>query len=75
MQEIEIYTAEINMDQLLKWIGIIDNGAQIKPLLEDKLITLNGTIVTQRRKKVFVGDVVMVEGIGCWRIVKGESCE
>ncbi len=73
MQEMEIYTASINIDQLLKWAGIIDNGAQIKPLLEDKLIKLNSNIVTERRKKVFVGDVVEIEGIGCWRIVTGEA--
>ncbi|MBP2634815.1 MAG: domain protein YaaA [Firmicutes bacterium] len=73
MQEMEIYTAEINMDQLLKWAGIIDTGAQIKPLLDDNLIKLNGTIVTQRRKKVVAGDIVDIEGIGCWRIVMGES--
>lgn len=72
MEEIEIHTPEIKIDQLLKWAGIIDNGAQIKPLLEDKLITLNGTTVTERRKKVHAGDVIAIEGIGCWRIVTGE---
>jgi ribosome-associated protein len=69
----EIYTAEIKMDQLLKWAGIIDNGAQIKPLLEEKLIKINGNLVTERRKRVFIGDVVEIEGIGCWRIVTGEA--
>lgn len=72
MEEIEIHTPEINMDQLLKWAGIIDNGAQIKPLLEDKMIKLNGTIISERRKKVRAGDIVEIEGIGCWRIVTGE---
>ena len=73
MEEIEIHTSEINIDQLLKWAGIIDNGAQIKFLLEDKLIKLNGTTVTERRKKVHIGDVIAIEGIGCWRIITGEA--
>ena len=73
MDKIEIYTPEINIDQLLKWAGIIDNGAQIKPLLEDKLIKLNGTIVTERRKKVRINDVIAIDGIGCWRIITGEA--
>lgn len=72
MEEIEIYTPEINMDQLLKWAGIIDNGAQIKPFIEDRLIKLNGNIVTERRKKVRPGDIIDITGVGCWRIVIGE---
>ncbi|WP_425059454.1 hypothetical protein SCACP_00030 [Sporomusa carbonis] len=73
MEEIEIHTPEINIDQLLKWAGIIDNGAQIKPFLEDKLIKLNGNIISERRKKVRPGDIVEVKGIGCWRIITGEA--
>lgn len=72
MEEIEIYTADINMDQLLKWAGIIDNGAQVKPLIEEKLIKLNGHLVTERRKKVHPGDIIDITGIGCWRVTTGE---
>lgn len=75
MEEIEIYTDEINIDQLLKWAGIIDNGAQIKPLLEDRLIKLNGVLVTERRKKIRPGDTIDIAGVGSWRITKGEACE
>jgi len=73
VEEIEIHTSEINIDQLLKWAGIIDNGAQIKLLLEDKLIKLNGMTVTERRKKVRINDIVAIDGIGCWRIITGEA--
>lgn len=73
MEKIEIYTTEINMDQLLKWAGIIDNGAQIKPLITEKLIKLNGNLVTERRKKVRPGDVIDIQGIGSWEIITGEA--
>ncbi|WP_371375749.1 RNA-binding S4 domain-containing protein [Sporomusa aerivorans] len=73
MEDIEIYTPEINIDQLLKWAGIIDNGAQIKPLIEEKLIKLNGNLVTERRKKVRPGDIIDISGVGCWRIITGEA--
>ncbi|HWR44028.1 RNA-binding S4 domain-containing protein [Sporomusa sp.] len=72
MEEIEIHTPEINMDQLLKWMGIIDNGAHIKIFIEDQMIKLNGAIVTERRKKVRPGDVIDIKGIGSWRVVTGE---
>jgi ribosome-associated protein len=72
MEEIEIHTPEINMDQLLKWAGIIDNGAHIKPFIEDQMITLNGIIVTERRKKVRPGDIITIKDIGSWRVITGE---
>jgi len=72
MEEIEIYTTQINMDQLLKWAGVIETGAQIKPFLENRLIKLNGTIISERRKKVRPGDVIEIQGIGCWRVITGE---
>ena len=73
MEDIEIYTPEIKLDQILKWAGIIDTGGQIIPYLEDSLIKINGVIVTERRKKVRPGDVIAIEGIGCWKITQGEK--
>lgn len=72
MEEIEIYTTQINIDQLLKWAGIIENGAQIRPFIENRLIKLNGAIISERRKKVRPGDIIEIQGIGCWRIITGE---
>lgn len=69
MEEIAISTPHINLDQLLKWAGIIDTGGQIKPMLEDGIIKLNGTVVTERRKKVYPGDTIEIDGIGNYRVV------
>ncbi len=71
MQEIAIHTPVIQLDQLLKWEGIIDTGGQIRPMLEEGIISINGEIATERRKKIIPGDVVKIEGVGIWKVIAG----
>ena len=58
---ISIHTDYIQLDQLLKYANILATGGQIKELLAEELITLNGTIVTEKRKKIYPNDVVSIE--------------
>lgn len=69
MREIVIHTPVIQLDQLLKWEGIIDTGGQIRPMLEEGIIRINGEVTTERRKKIFPGDVVKIEGVGIWKVI------
>ena len=70
MEIIEIKTDVIQMDQLLKWAGIIESGGQMKFLIEDQVIKLNQVLVTEKRKKVFPGDILEINGVGTWKVVK-----
>jgi ribosome-associated protein len=70
MENIEIKTDVIQMDQLLKWAGIIESGGQMKFLIEDQVIKLNQVLVTEKRKKVFPGDILEINGVGTWKVVK-----
>lgn len=69
MEEITIHTEYIQLDQLLKWEGIIETGGQVKYLLEDGLITINGVKIHEKRKKIRPGDVVEIKGAGVWKVV------
>lgn len=60
-ETISIHTDYIQLDQLLKYANILATGGQIKELLAEELITLNGTIVTEKRKKIYPNDVVSIE--------------
>lgn len=73
MEKIEIHTEYIQLDQLLKWSGLLSTGGQIKALLENKMIYLNGSICMEKRKKVYPGDVVDVKHEGSWTVVKKEE--
>lgn len=59
-ETISIHTNYIQLDQLLKYANILATGGQIKELLAEELITLNGTIVTEKRKKIYPNDVVSI---------------
>lgn len=60
-EEIAIKTEFITMDKLLKFSGVADTGGQAFMMVEDGIIKLNGHFVTEKRKKVFPGDVVNID--------------
>lgn len=59
--EVAIKTEFITMDKLLKFSGVADTGGQAFMMVEDGIIKLNGKPVTEKRKKVFPGDVVNID--------------
>ena len=60
-ENIAITTECITMDKLLKFSGVADTGGQAFLMVEDGIVTLNGKLVTEKRKKVFPGDVVNID--------------
>ncbi|MCE5285254.1 MAG: RNA-binding S4 domain-containing protein [Pelosinus sp.] len=69
MEEVAITTETIHLDQFLKWAGVVESGGQVKLLMEDGLILINGVVAAERRKKVQAGDVIAIEGLGSWKVV------
>lgn len=59
---IEINTEFISMDKLLKFSGVADTGGQAFMMIEDGIVFLNGKQVTEKRKKVYAGDKVIIDG-------------
>lgn len=70
MENIEIHTDSIHLDQLLKWAGVISSGGQIRDMLDEQMIKVNGNLVTERRKKICPGDIVEISAIGIWKVCK-----
>ena len=69
-----IHTEYIQIDQLLKYEGIIETGGQLKALIDDQIITINGQLCTEKRKKCYVGDIISIEGLDMdLKIVKEEE--
>ncbi len=71
MEEIIIHTPVIQLDQFLKWAGITDTGGQVKEMLAEGLITVNGIRIAERRKKLHPGDIIAIEGMGNWKVIAG----
>ena len=52
----------IELCQFIKFGGLTDSGGEAKTLIAQGRVLLNGTIETQIRKKLAVGDKVKVDG-------------
>ena len=52
----------IELCQFIKFGGVAESGGEAKQLINEGLVTLNGTVETQKRKKLAVGDRVTVRG-------------
>lgn len=60
-ENISISTEFITIDKLLKFSGVADTGGQAFLMVEDGVVKLNGKTVTEKRKKVFPGDLVNID--------------
>ena len=58
---ISIKTEYIKLDQLLKYSGIAESGADAKDMIIDGIVKFNGEVCTMRGKKVRSGDKVEIE--------------
>lgn len=57
---IKINTEFIKLDQLLKFSGMAETGAEAKEMILDEIVSLNGEICTMRGKKIRPGDIVVI---------------
>ena len=57
-----ITTEFISISNLLKYAGVLETGGQAHEAIEAEAVKLNGVTVTEKRKKVFPQDVVVLDG-------------
>ncbi len=70
MNEIIIKTEFIKLQQLLKLIGIISQGSDIKLYIKENKVMVNNIPATERGKKIYHGDIVMVKDIGKFKVIE-----
>lgn len=70
MKQIAIETDNIQLDQFLKWSGIIDSGGQAGYMVAAGKITLNGKKETAKRRKLYPGDILFIEDQGSFEIIR-----
>ena len=69
IEDIMIETEEIQLDQFLKWAGVLASGGEVKMLIANRQIKRNGETESARRRKLHAGDIIEIEGLGAWRVV------
>ena len=65
--DVPIRDETIRLGQLLKLVGAVDTGGEVKGLLESGDVTVNGRVCVQRGAQLGAGDVVAVPGRS-WRL-------
>lgn len=73
IEEVAIDTEEIQLDNFLKWAGILPSGGAVKPLIEERRVKRNGETETARRRKLYAGDLIEIEGLGAWKVIHKED--
>ncbi len=58
MREVEINKEPVELYKILKFEGMVNSGGQAKSVIDDGLVTLNGKVETQKRKKIVSGDII-----------------
>ena len=58
MREVEITKEPVELYKILKFEGMVNSGGQAKSVIEEGLVSLNGKVETQKRKKIVSGDVI-----------------
>jgi ribosome-associated protein len=61
MREVAIRTDSIRLGQFLKLADMIDVGSDVKSLLADGVVRVNGEAEERRGRQLVRGDVVTVE--------------
>ena len=59
-QTVKIFTEFIKLDQLLKFSGIAESGADAKDMILDEIVSVNGEVCQMRGKKIRPGDEVLL---------------
>lgn len=60
---LSIHTEHIALDALLKWANVVVSGGEAKFIISEGMVSVNGEITTQRKKKLRAGDKITVEGL------------
>lgn len=61
-RDVTIRDESIRLGQFLKLADLIDNGAEVKPLMVQGLVLVNGEVETRRGRQLAKGDVVTLGG-------------
>lgn len=60
MKEIKIHSEYITLGQLIKFLGIVNTGGEIKVFLSENSVFVNETPENRRGKKLYPGDFVQI---------------
>ncbi len=58
MREVEIKKEPVELYKILKFEGIVSNGAEAKSMIANGQVVVNGHVETRKRNKILSGDII-----------------
>ena len=71
MNSVKISTDYITLGQLLKYIGVVSNGGEVKNYLEFNEVFVNNELEKRRGRKIFAEYIIKI-GKNTYKIVKND---
>lgn len=62
MNEVVLEKQPVELFKLLKFEGLVGSGGEAKHVIAQGLVSVNGQIETQKRKKIVAGDRIEFNG-------------
>jgi ribosome-associated protein len=62
IEQLTITGSTIRLGQLLKLAGVVASGSEVKGLLAERTVLVNGELETRRGRQLRAGDVVSAGG-------------
>lgn len=62
VREVAIREDMIRLGQFLKLADLVDQGSDVRPIVQDGLVLVNGEVETRRGRQLHKGDVVTLDG-------------
>ena len=58
MKDVELTKEPVELYKILKFEGMVSSGGEAKNAIAEGQVTVNGTVETQKRKKIVSGDII-----------------
>jgi len=58
MKDVELTKEPVELYKILKFEGMVASGGEAKHAIAEGQVTVNGTVETQKRKKIVSGDII-----------------
>ncbi|MFO7941499.1 MAG: RNA-binding S4 domain-containing protein [Bacillota bacterium] len=61
---------DLRLDAFLKICGVAQTGGMAKLMIQDGVVSVNGSVECRRGRRLAPGDEVEVEGVGNFRVAE-----
>lgn len=73
VSEVAVRGGTIRLGQVLKLASLVENGSDVRPLLEAGAVRVDGEVETRRGAQLSAGALVAVDGVGAARLVAADD--